>query len=323
MIILKVINTIYEFTRNALGNIVIFGIAVAFIGGIIERIILSSKPKKSPSAKENSNSVSAEGRSIRKRIVLITGASSGLGSQMAKDLDKQSDFDEFILVARRIEKLDALSKELKHESKCISLDLLNKESFDTLKDKLKSLGSIEIKYLIASAGFGKIGNYEKVDKDESDRMIDLNCHALVDTCETALPFMNEGGRIILISSTSAFQPFQHLNVYASTKAFVYSYGRALRMELMPRRISVTTVCPYWMKDTEFISIAEKTEDKEKKAIKSYAFGVDSKRVSKRALNSARRNAAVSTPGFVCTIHRAFSKLLPKSTLQYFWEGLRR
>lgn len=128
---------------------------------------------------------------------------------------------------------------------------------------------------------------------------------------------------MLIASTSAFQPFQHLNVYASTKAYVYSYGRALRMELLPRRISVTTVCPYWMKDTEFIGVAEKTESNENKAIRSYALGVNSKKVAKRALRTSLNRNAVSTPGFVCTIHRIFGKLFPKTTLMYAWEMLRR
>lgn len=314
----QIISAIYNFLRNALGNIVIFGIVVAFIGGIAERIILSSKSKN-----EKGISDTSEHGSPAKRIVLITGASSGLGSQMAKDLDSQNDFDEFVLIARRMEKLEALAKELNHESKCISLDLLKTKAFDSLSETLRQYGNIDIRYLIASAGFGKIGNYQNVDKSESEHMIDLNCRALTDTVQTALPFMTEGSRIILISSTSAFQPFQQLNVYASTKAYVYSYGRALRMELIPRKISVTTVCPYWMKDTEFINIAEKTEIPDKKAIRSYAFGVDSKKVSKRAIGSAKRHAAVSTPGFVCTIHRVFSKLLPKSTLQYFWEGLSR
>lgn len=318
MAAVKIISSIYNFIRNALGNIVIFGIVVAFVGGIVERIILSSKDKKKESISD-----SDEQSSPVKRIALITGASSGLGSQMTRDLDQQNDFDEFILIARRADRLEALAKELKHESKCISLDLLNTDAFDSLNETLSQYGNIDIRYLIASAGFGKIGNYQKVNKSESERMIDLNCRALTDTVQTCLPFMTAGSRIILISSTSAFQPFQQINVYAATKAYVYSYGRALRMELMPRKISVTTVCPYWMKDTEFIGIAEKTENSEKKAIRSYAFGVNSKKVSKRALASSRRHAAVSTPGFVCTIHRAFAKLLPKSTLQYFWEGLRR
>ncbi len=322
MTAVKIISSIYNFIRNALGNIVIFGIVVAFIGGIIERSILSSKSKKTDN-KTSSEEITSGNASPVKRIALITGASSGLGSQMARDLDKRNDFDEFILIARRTDRLEALAKELKHESKCISLDLLKTEAFDTLNDTLVQYGNIDVRYLIASAGFGKIGNYQKVDKSESERMIDLNCRALTDTVQTVLPFMTAGARIILISSTSAFQPFQQINVYAATKAYVYSYGRALRMELMPRKISVTTVCPYWMKDTEFINIAEKTENSEKNTIRSYAFGVNSKKVSKRALAASYRHAAVSTPGFVCTIHRAFAKLLPKSTLQYFWEGLRR
>ena len=63
-----------------------------------------------------------------------------------------------------------------------------------------------------------------------------------------------------ICSTAAFQPFQYLSIYAASKSFLYRYSRALRVELLSRRISVTAVCPYWIRDTEFIGTAQKTRN---------------------------------------------------------------
>lgn len=70
--------------------------------------------------------------------------------------------------------------------------------------------------------------------------------------------MNNNSTILEICSSSAFQPLPSLNVYASTKAFVLSYSQALHRELYERKIHVTAVCPYWIKDTEFIHLAKDT-----------------------------------------------------------------
>lgn len=91
-------------------------------------------------------------------------------------------------------------------------------------------------------------------------MIDLNCKAAVAMTQISLPFMKRGARVLQICSTAAFQPFPYLSVYAATKAFLYRYSRALRVELYGTGIRVTAVCPYWIKDTEFIGRAKKSSD---------------------------------------------------------------
>lgn len=257
------------------------------------------------------------------RIALITGASSGLGRTFAGEIVKtEQNIDGFWLIARREDRLEETAKSLPWPCHILPLDLTDPAAFPKLKGELTASG-VEIGILINCAGFGKIGNYEKVSMEESNRMIDLNCKAAVDVTMTCLPFMKAGDRILEICSTAAFQPFQHLNVYAASKSFLYSYSRALRMELLPRGIVVTAVCPYWMKDTEFIARAESGYGPgERPAIRNFAFGVRSDKVANRAMRDSRAGLAVSTPGFVCTIHRAFSKLLPKSVLLYIWELIR-
>lgn len=257
------------------------------------------------------------------RVALITGASSGLGRKLAAEIVKtERGIDGFWLIARREEKLKETAKALPWPCHIVPLDLTAPDACDKLKEELAKEG-VEVGILINCAGFAKIGNYERVGIDASNKMIDLNCKAAVDVTLTCLPFMRAGDRIINIASTAAFQPFQQLNIYASTKAFLYSYSRALRMELLPRGIEVTVVCPYWMKDTNFIPTAEaEYKEGERPAIRNFALAVNSDKVAARAMRDSRAGLAVSTPGFVCSIHRIFAKLLPKSVLLYIWELIR-
>lgn len=259
------------------------------------------------------------------RIALITGASSGLGREFARQIDRtEKNIDEIWLLARRKERLQETADELQHAARVLPLDLTRSESFDLLKEELLD-AQVQVGVLANCAGYAKIGNYAKVSRYDTDHMIDLNCRAAVDVTLTALDFMKQGDRIIEICSTAAFQPLQHFNIYAASKAFLYNYSRALRMELLPRRISVTAVCPFWIRDTEFISVARdnKSNQDTKKAIRHFYFSVTAERVVRQSLRDSRAGLAVCTPGVFCFIHRIFSKLIPREALLYFWELLRR
>lgn len=255
------------------------------------------------------------------RIAFITGASSGLGKEFALQIDKTEDFiDEIWLLARRRPQLEELADRLEHRARVFALDLLDKSTCDHLGSIFRS-ENVRIGILAVCAGFGKVGSYEVVNREQSGRMIDLNCRAAVDITLTSLPFMQAGDRIIEICSTSAFQPFPYLNVYAASKAFLYSYTRALRNELLPRKIKVTAVCPYWVKDTEFIPNADSSQGTN--GIKGFPLADSSVPVVKRALRASRAGLPVSTPGLVCTLHRIFAKVIPRNVLMLIWEGIRR
>lgn len=258
------------------------------------------------------------------RIAVITGASSGMGAEFARQIDRgEEDIDEIWLIARRKQRLEEVGKELSHPSRVFPLDLTKEESFQTLEDAMKE-AKVQVGILVNCAGYGKIGNYAKVSRYDSINMIDVNCSAAVNITLSCLPFMRPGDRILQLCSTAAFQPLQHINIYGATKAFLYDYTRALRMELLPRKIAVTAVCPFWVKDTEFIAIAKKGQrNGEKPPIKSFPFATTSKKVVKSALRCSRRGYAVCTPGAFCTIHRIFAKIIPREALCYFWELMRR
>lgn len=258
------------------------------------------------------------------RIALITGASSGLGKTFAQHIDiSEREIDEIWLVARRRERLEEVARQLSHSAKIIALDLVAEGSMETLEELLKE--NVQVGLFVNCAGYAKIGNYEKVSWADSERMIDLNCRAAVSTTLAVLPYMRAGDRILEICSTSSFQPIPHLNIYAASKAFLYSYTRALRMELLPRGIIVTAVCPWWVKDTEFISVARDNRANADVAdsIRGFPLATGQENVVRRALRGSRLKLAVSTPGVMCFFHRIFAKVIPRTWLLYFWEIFRR
>ena len=117
-----------------------------------------------------------------------------------------------------------------------------------------------------------------------------------------------------ICSTSGFQPFQYLNVYAASKAFLYRFSR---------KIKVTAVCPYWIRDTEFIPVAENDHTANKKKIRHYPLSSGVHSVAVHSLMDSRLGLAVSTPGIVCTAHRIAAKVIPAELMMGIWAILRR
>jgi short-subunit dehydrogenase len=252
-------------------------------------------------------------------IAVVTGASSGLGQEFIRRLDAEK-FDEIWAVARRKERLEALGKEIATRLRVLPYDLTDRKSFRELSALLAAEKPC-VRVLINAAGFGKIGSWSDISLDDCDNMIDLNCRAAVDMTQIMLPYLPRGGRILQICSTAAFQPFQFLNVYAATKSFLYRYSRALRLELLPRGVKVTAVCPYWIKDTEFIATAKKTGNSS--YVRSFPLASRTGLVAALALNDSSLGFAVSTPGLICTLHRIVAKFIPGEVMMGLWELIRR
>ncbi|HCW79726.1 MAG TPA: short-chain dehydrogenase [Ruminococcaceae bacterium] len=252
-------------------------------------------------------------------IAVVTGASSGIGQEFVRQISKKECLDGIWTVARRRERMEELQKQVDIPLKILPYDLTDKESFRKISAILKS-EQPDVRVLVNAAGFGKIGSYSDISVADCDDMIDLNCRAAVDMTQIVLPYMKEGSRILEICSTSAFQPFQYLNVYAATKAFLYRYSRALRVELFGRKIKVTAVCPYWIKDTEFIGTAQKTRNSS--YIWGFPFASREKSVVRMALTDSRLGLPVSTPGIVCFLHRIVAKFIPGELMMGLWELIR-
>lgn len=253
-------------------------------------------------------------------IAIITGASSGLGAEFARQLCREAGIKEIWLIARRGDRLMALARELKHfpvKFRCFSLDLTCESAIDLLEETLKKEKPM-VRWLICAAGTGKIGSNSRLGRQEIDQMILLNTKAAVDVTHVVLPYTGKKSHILEICSTAAFQPLAGLGVYAATKAFLLSFSRSLRVE---SKAVVTAICPYWIKDTSFISVACQTKDS--RAIRHFPLASKRKNVVRHALADARLGLAVSTPGLVCTVHRFAAKILPHGLLQLVWEWIRR
>ncbi len=241
---------------------------------------------------------------------IITGASSGLGTEFAKEINKKyPQIESFWLIARRKEKLQELAREL-GEDKCfiLPLDLTEDDAFLSLEQMLKD-AKPEVEFLINNAGFGKMGDFSEVATYQSVDQIKLNCIGLTATAGAVLPYMQKNSKIINISSIASFAPNTRLTVYSSTKAYVTSFSKGLREELKKRKIKVTAVCPGPM-DTEFLAVANIPKGS------SFTFDtlprVKPQKVAKGAIKAAEKNKAIYTPGVFYKFYRVLAKVLPHS-----------
>ncbi|MBY0385203.1 SDR family oxidoreductase [bacterium] len=176
---------------------------------------------------------------------LVTGASSGIGLELAKVLAREK--MDLILVARSLDKLEELKKELSPlgpKISVISHDLSTPGSALELYKKTQSLG-LNVDCLVNNAGFGEFGEFFKIDRQRQTDMIHLNITSLTELSHLYLPSMlqKKSGHIVNIASTAAFQPGPLMAVYFATKAYVLSFSEALSEELNGTGVSVTTICP--------------------------------------------------------------------------------
>lgn len=248
------------------------------------------------------------------KTAIVTGASSGLGKEFVKRISTEWDIDEIWVIARRENLLNELKKDVSKSIRILPLDLTNNSSFDTYKSWLNE-HSPDVKLLINCSGYGKFGSYKDVSVETSLNMIELNCKALVTLTELTLPFMSSNSNIIQIASCAAFQPLCYMNVYAASKAFVLSYSRGLNEELKNRSITVTAVCPSWIK-TEFIDVASKSDNDSVKVFKNITTA---DKVVTKALKDAKHKKDISVFGFFTKGQHLLTKLFPNKIISFFWK----
>ena len=188
------------------------------------------------------------------KIAVITGASSGMGREFAKAIDKAFEFDELWVIARRAERLESLKQECRTPVRALSWDLSAPENQHAYKALLEE-EQPEIGLLVNAAGYGLFGAAGDLDVENQLGIVALNDTALSAICLYSLPYMKRGDAIVNLGSNSSWQPVPYMTVYAASKAYVLSFSRALGRELKPRGIHVMCVCPGWIK-TEFFDRAK-------------------------------------------------------------------
>lgn len=176
-------------------------------------------------------------------IAIITGASSGLGWEFARQLDRLlGKTDEIWLLARRKDAMEALSDKLQHKIRAIAIDLTKEKELQQFEEVL-AIQNPRITVLVNCAGVGTHGPFTRQSRETIDAMVKLNIMALTTMTRICLPYMKKGSKILQFSSGAAFVPQAAFAVYAASKAYVYSLSRALERELRGRGITVTAVCP--------------------------------------------------------------------------------
>jgi len=180
------------------------------------------------------------------RWTVITGASSGIGAELARIFAARR--CPLVLTARRHERLEALAEEIKAahrvQVEVMALDLEDREAPQDLVEMIRDRG-IEVHTLVNNAGFGLRGNFATLPFERQIAMIDLNVTAVTALSRLMLPGMIERGRggILNVASTAAFQAGPYMAVYYATKAFVLSFSEALYEEAKPHGVTVTALCP--------------------------------------------------------------------------------
>lgn len=188
---------------------------------------------------------------------LVTGASSGIGREIARELAQRG--HGLSLVARRTDRLTELAAELTGEHdvrvETFGCDLSDAAGRERLVAQIFEAG-LEVEILVNNAGFGGHGSFIDAEPGRDSEMVRLNVEAVTDLLSRYVPPMVERGRgaVIGIASSAAFQPMPGGVTYAATKAFVLSQGEALSHELKGTGVSVTTVCPGPVR-TEFAEVA--------------------------------------------------------------------
>ncbi|MFE6967774.1 SDR family NAD(P)-dependent oxidoreductase [Isoptericola sp. NPDC057653] len=177
---------------------------------------------------------------------LITGASSGLGAEFAEQLAARG--HDVVLVARSADRLAALAERLRAEhgvaAHVLVQDLAAPDAARQVADGLVAR-DLAVDLLVNNAGFGTCGRFEEIDRPRDHDQLMVNVVALVDLTHALLPGMlaRGGGAVVNVASNAAFQPSPYFAVYGAAKAFVLSFGLALRQEYRGRGVRVLTLCP--------------------------------------------------------------------------------
>ena len=246
-------------------------------------------------------------------IAVITGASSGMGREFARQLTQTESFDEVWIIARRADRLEKLKNELNCPTRVLALDLTKEEclqAYAALLEETKPTVSI----LINCSGFGKFGRYDQIPLQDCLDMIDLNCKSLVAMTQLTLPYLQKGSRILQVDSLSAFQPVPYLNVYAATKGFVLRYSQGLGAELKDRGIQVMAFCPGWVK-TEFFDHAEQTSNT---AVTYFNKTFTAEEAVRAGLRDLRKGKTVSVPSWQNKLQTLLVKFAPTRFVMWVW-----
>lgn len=249
------------------------------------------------------------------RTAVVTGASSGIGREIARLLARRG--HGLTLVARRRERLQSLADELTGSSgvrvEVVTADLTDTAARAGVTTAVADAGLVP-DVLVNAAGLSTVGPVHRNDPEAELTMIRTDVEAVAHLCSLVLPGMVERGRgaVLNVASTAAFQPMPGQAGYAASKAFVVSYSQALRGELRGTGVTVTALCPGPV-ETEFAEAAGFDPEEAEAALPRFMW-VSAEDVAAAAVEGLDRGRALVIPGAANRIGAMGGRLAPRSLL---------
>jgi len=248
-----------------------------------------------------------------KETVLITGASSGIGLELAKCFAAEK--SNLILVARNTSAMETLAAELRHEHgievHIITADLARPESAQMIFDELKGRGTV-VDVLVNNAGFGLHGGFAELPLKRQMEMVQVNIAALVALTGLFLPGMiqQKRGGILNVGSVAGFLPGPNMAVYFATKAFVLSFSEALHEELRGSGVTVTDLCP-GPTETNFFQTARSHRTRRMQVVKKMSAA----KVAVAGHRAFRQGQCVNVPGVKNFLLAQLLRIFPRSAIR--------
>ena len=245
----------------------------------------------------------------------VTGASSGIGSEIARELAARG-FG-VTLVARREDRLRALADELAQayhvRAEVLAADLTDADSRGQILGQVEGRG-LTVDILVNNAGFTTMGPVSRANRERELAMVRTDVEAVVDLCTLFVPGMvtRHRGAVLNTASTAAFQPLPGQAGYGASKAFVLSYGRALGAELRGTGVTVTTLCPGPV-ETGFAEAGGISDDEAAETLPRFMW-VRAADVAKAAVDGLATGRPVVIPGAANRAAAALAHLAPKSLI---------
>ena len=247
---------------------------------------------------------------------LITGASAGIGREFARQLAGRA--GSLLLVARRLDRLEALRDELKQGNPNLQIeirrtDLSDHVQLDALCEWIER-EKIRIDFLINNAGLGDSGAFATSEPIRIKEMMLVNIFALTVLTRRLLPRMitQRRGAVLNVSSSAGFLPIPGVAVYAASKAYVTSFSEGLRAELRGAGVSVTALCPGPV-HTEFHEVARRADSRVAKAPELAHVSVE--RVVRAGLAGVEADRPIVIPGFLMKLGMTLVRLTPMPLLR--------
>jgi uncharacterized protein len=244
---------------------------------------------------------------------LITGASSGIGAEIARELASRG--LGVTLVARREERLQELATELAAthgvDAEIVTADVSSERARNRMFNEIEQRG-LTVEVLVNNAGFGSGGRFNELDPAKEASMVRTNCEAIVALTGHYLPEMVERrrGAVLNVASLIAFQPVPYQATYGATKAFVLSFTDAIHEELRSTGVTATSVCPGPVR-TEFGEQGGFGGADER--IPDHLW-LDAEKVARDAVNAIADGDRVTVPGPQNQIAALWGQHLPRSIL---------